>query len=556
MDTTDLCLTPQSQLTLSAELRKVIHERNILTTRTRMKVLSELDGINKTSEEIRKMGLREKTIQEILTSEMSYLHQIEILIQYFMEPLKKSSFISTTEYTTLFGHLDTIYKVNGELLNEMKNNPNNVGAAFLKLAPFFKLYSVYAYDYKNVLNLLQEIQNSNPQLKQFILQQEALPDVGMSLASLLITPIQRVPRYRLLLQEVLSLTSHNHPDYYILQRSLKEVENTALHINNLVQEQESMQQMIELQRSLQNGRPSIVAPGRRLLKEGMLMKVSPEGRKAHCRYFVLFNDMLMYCKIVRSAAQRPRLLRCCCVLPLKKCRVDEVIGKGMFKVSCQNETLLLYSGSTEDTHSWMSALTVAVKQYHETRQTLRRDSSNRKPLRHTELSEFPTPTVVMKCRKRRRSTVEDSGGNTSSSENIFKKFVWRKSWQSNPEKILKLDEKPNGEVEELYDSLFPMRDSLKRGTSVCESSANILSNQDSILIQSNHLACNGLSCTNDLPAELPSTNAVPSSAGDTVPECAGMNSGTREGLWRTMVNLGRLIRKCIFRRIPRAPAFE
>ncbi|GLH01548.1 GD13075 [Gryllus bimaculatus] len=446
MDSMVLCQTPQSQLTLSAELRKVIHERNILTTRTRMKVLSELDGITRHSNEESQMSRRDKTIQEILTSEVSYLHQLELLTQYFMEPLKAMPCISSVEYMTLFGHLDTIYKVNGELLNEMKKTPNNIGEVFIKLAPFFKLYSVYAYDYKNVLKLLQDMQSNNPQLKEFIHQQETLPEVGTSLPALLITPIQRVPRYRLLLQEVLSLTPSTHPDYSVLQRSLLEVERTASHINNLVQEQESMQQMVELQRSLQNGRPSIVVPGRRLLKEGLLMKVSPHGKRAHCRYFVLFNDLLMYCKVVRPAAHRPRLLRCCCVLPLKKCRVDDVIGKGMFKVACQGETLLLYSASLEDTQGWVTALTAAVKQYHESRQTLRRDSSNRKPMRQGDFTlDLPTPILHVKCRKRRRSAVEDTGGASSSTsqENIFKKFIWRKSLQANPEKIAKFEDGDN-----------------------------------------------------------------------------------------------------------------
>lgn len=72
-----------------------------------------------------------------------------------MEPLKKKSFIPHTTYMTLFGHIETLYNVNGELLNELKCNPENIAAAFLKLAPFFKLYSVYAYDYKEAMAVLQ-----------------------------------------------------------------------------------------------------------------------------------------------------------------------------------------------------------------------------------------------------------------------------------------------------------------------------------------------------------------------------------------------------------------
>jgi hypothetical protein len=56
--------------------------------------------------------------------------------------------------------------------------------------------------------------------------------------------------------------------------SLREVEKAADHINGLVQEQENMQRMLKLQSCLCSGRPRIVTPGRRLLKEGLLLKVS------------------------------------------------------------------------------------------------------------------------------------------------------------------------------------------------------------------------------------------------------------------------------------------
>jgi hypothetical protein len=72
-----------------------------------------------------------------------------------MEPLKNESFIPRSTYMTLFGHIETLYNVNGELLHELKHNPENIAVSFLKLAPFFKLYSVYAYDYKEAMTVLQ-----------------------------------------------------------------------------------------------------------------------------------------------------------------------------------------------------------------------------------------------------------------------------------------------------------------------------------------------------------------------------------------------------------------
>jgi len=55
--------------------------------------------------------------------------------------------------------------------------------------------------------------------------------------------------------------------------SLREVEKAADHINSLIQDHENMQRMLKLQNCLSGGKPRIVMPGRRLLKEGKLLKV-------------------------------------------------------------------------------------------------------------------------------------------------------------------------------------------------------------------------------------------------------------------------------------------
>jgi hypothetical protein len=167
----------------------------------------------------------------------------------------------------------------------------------------------------------------------------------------------------------------------VLLASLREVEKAADHINSLIQDHENMQRMLKLQNCLSGGKPRIVMPGRRLLKEGKLLKVSPHGRKSHSRYFILFSDMLMYCKMRCCTLTEPNSLRCCCIWPLKKCRVDEILSKGMFKITCQNEVLILCSATAEEGDTWISALRKAVKQYQECRQTLRKDSSSRRPVR-------------------------------------------------------------------------------------------------------------------------------------------------------------------------------
>ena len=86
---------------------------------------------------------------------------------------------------------------------------------------------------------------------------------------------------------------------------------------------------VNIQKSLSGGFPKIIAPGRKLLRQGNLMKVPRTGGSGQPRYFVLFSDMIMYCKIKSSGNSGQSLvgtlhrdsktnaLECGCMLPLK-----------------------------------------------------------------------------------------------------------------------------------------------------------------------------------------------------------------------------------------------
>ncbi|XP_076652563.1 rac guanine nucleotide exchange factor JJ [Halictus rubicundus] len=387
------------QTPLSFELKAIINNRNVLSMRSRMKVLNNLNENNQKYLEEKEQNLRYQAIQEILTTEVTYLRQLEILTEFFVQPMIERKLLDHILLSTLYENIKTLYNVSGELVKELKQDPQNIAGAFHKLAPFFKLYSVYAYDFEQILSLLQTKQENDFTFKDFISKQESRPEVGRKLPSLLITPIQRVPRYKLLLQEVLQHTPNKHREYNLLQVCLVEVEKAARHINALVEEHEEAQKLLKLQKCIVNP-INLVKPGRKLIKQGALMRVSRRGNSAYRRYFVLLSDTLLYCK-----GDPENSLTVCCVLPLNKCKIERVLGGGLFRVTCLNETLLLYS-EKDDSNLWIEAVLNSIKKYAECRQTLRKDSSSRKPLRHNNLNLFPSENIPLAIGKRKRSDGE------------------------------------------------------------------------------------------------------------------------------------------------------
>jgi RhoGEF domain len=154
-------VTPQMKIDLRRELQQAIFRRNNLTTRSKLKAIQFLetsvdeDQKSEATDFDKRNQLRRKAIEEILSSEKSYLKQLDKLMTYFVNPLKTLNLIDISSHTMLFGQLELIHNINAELISRLENDLDDVANAFLKLAPFLKIYSVFAFDYKNSMILLQ-----------------------------------------------------------------------------------------------------------------------------------------------------------------------------------------------------------------------------------------------------------------------------------------------------------------------------------------------------------------------------------------------------------------
>lgn len=399
--------TPPVQTSLSRELKLALHERNLLTAKSRRKVCSMLDGsrngastdsINRTGNEADKRSqFRRQAIQEILTSERSYIAQLKVLMQFFVRPLRdRTDLIGTEQYQAVFGQVEMIYSLNAELLQELESDLDNVARAFKRMAPFFKLYSVYAFDYNRSQLILQELTDKNAGFKKFLEANESRPEVQRKLISLLIAPIQRVPRYRLLLQQVVLYSSPSDADFRGLQDSIREVEATVQHLNTVIQDQENTQALLDLQNSLVNRQPNIVQPSRKIVREGTLHKMSGSGTKLR-RHCVLMSDIFMYCKCLKERLAKQLVvgaLQCCCIFPLKKCRVTEIFP-GSFKLTCQGDGIILSADTVANGRAWLAAIKDTIDVHVQCRKTIRKGSSKRAPIRRRqEVKNFESQTEV------------------------------------------------------------------------------------------------------------------------------------------------------------------
>lgn len=84
------------------------------------------------------------------------------------------------------------------------------------------------------------------------MQDAVVKSQGLHLGALLILPIQRIPRYVLLLQDLLRHTESGHPDHADLVQALKDMRQVADYINEKKREAEALNLVVRIQERIHN----------------------------------------------------------------------------------------------------------------------------------------------------------------------------------------------------------------------------------------------------------------------------------------------------------------
>jgi len=208
----------------------------------------------------------------------------------------KSPIITPAEVGAIFSIIEIILNYNSVFLNELEHRLSYLdrhtalGDIFLHLTDFFKIYTEYINNYNNAITTLEKCKKEKPLFAEFLKKLAHHPDCKrLDLTALLIMPIQRIPRYPLLLQDLLRYMPEDHKDYKNLNSALDKMSQIAQHVNERKREYENLKKIVDIQ-SCFIGIDNLVAPHRRFIREGEL-KV-----KGDKKIFFLFNDILLHCK--------------------------------------------------------------------------------------------------------------------------------------------------------------------------------------------------------------------------------------------------------------------
>jgi len=237
---------------------------------------------------------------------------------------------------------------------------------FLRMIDFLKVYTTYVNNYDTALAVLGAATKASPRLELFLKKVSHLPECNkLNLESFLIMPIQRLPRYSLLLRDLLRYTDDTHCDYKNLCMALERIDDINKYLNQSKSDAEHRRMLIELNNSLHKGPvKSLIKPNRRHIREGDIKIYARSSQdKKRSGKIILFNDALL------SAIQSPPLAiflkpyRLVQLIPLPSLKVEKLERDKMEITHLGENSLTTIFGFASERirDSWFTDLQAQIK---------------------------------------------------------------------------------------------------------------------------------------------------------------------------------------------------
>mmetsp|Transcript_7041 Transcript_7041/g.11631 ORF Transcript_7041/g.11631 Transcript_7041/m.11631 type:complete len:468 (+) Transcript_7041:94-1497(+) len=317
----------------------------------------------------RRASKRQAAVKELIETEKTYVNGLEQCIKAYYDNLSQDpKIISAEDLRGIFNDIKTIHQLNFTFLNDLQavyknfnNDKTQIGDQFVKFCPYFKMYQNYCNNYDNAMVLLNRY-NEKKAFADFCVEIRSQCQ-NKTLQSLLILPIQRLPRYKLCLTEIVKNTEKEHPDIVNLQRALELVEETTTLINERMKEFEARQQVRAIETRFSN-RPDLVRPHRKFIREGFMTKVDKTGKDREYTFF-LFNDMVCYAsgesKSKSSALKMHQQLPVDSAFFIQDVPHHDKYSDRSFEVHSSVKSFIVHCTEYKVKREWMSDLSKVVK---------------------------------------------------------------------------------------------------------------------------------------------------------------------------------------------------
>jgi len=290
----------------------------------------------------------------------------------FLHPLSEAStkdhkqILKPEEVKLIFSVIETIKNLNLTLSIQLEERMKNwgpdscVGDIINKNSAFLKMYSTYINGFSNAMVTISKCKDKNSDFANFLENATKNSTNKLDLHSYLIMPVQRLPRYVLLLTELLKHTPTSHPGHHTLTEALGKVKEVADFVNEAKRSAENAQEVLAIQESLSGDRfAPIMAPHRKFETKGTVTyyQATKSFRPKPLQYF-LFNDLIVLCwPAVTLLGKTLSNYKVVDIIKLYKCEIEDIQDRPLFTnaiVFKASEEYTLGFESSAEKEKWVS----------------------------------------------------------------------------------------------------------------------------------------------------------------------------------------------------------
>ncbi|KAJ3590039.1 hypothetical protein NHX12_007996 [Muraenolepis orangiensis] len=256
--------------------------------------------------------MRRHVIMTLLDTEQSYVDALRTLIQGYMRPLKQpdsGSIVDPLLVDEMFYQIPEILEHHETFLEQVTgcvsqwHDRQTVG--HLLIQSFSKetlanIYSAYIDNFLNAKDAVRIAKEAKPAFLKFLEQSMRENREKQALGDLMIKPVQRIPRYELLVKE--------HPDHPYLLDAQRDIKRLAEKINKGRRSAEEAERETRVMQEIEahiEGVEHILNPQRKFLRQEMVMEGKTVGGRKD-RSLFLFTDLLICTTLKRKSGSLRR----------------------------------------------------------------------------------------------------------------------------------------------------------------------------------------------------------------------------------------------------------
>ncbi|XP_036893071.1 FYVE, RhoGEF and PH domain-containing protein 3 isoform X3 [Sturnira hondurensis] len=285
--------------------------------------------------------------QELLNTEVTYVRRLHLLDQFLLPELQT------------------------RITEEWDMNPR-FGDILQKLAPFLKMYGEYVKNFDRAVELVSAWTQRSPLFRDIIHSIQKQEVCGnLTLQHHMLEPVQRVPRYELLLKDYVKRLPADAPDRKDAERSLELISTAANHSNAAIRKMEKMHKLLEVYEQL-GGEENIVNPANELIKEGHIQKLSAKNGTAQDRHLFLFNSMILYCMPkLWLMGQKFSVREKIDISDLQVQDISKPHSAHTFIITGRKRSLELQTRTEEEKKEWIQVIEATIEKHKHNSQTFK-----------------------------------------------------------------------------------------------------------------------------------------------------------------------------------------